>query len=227
MSSPETTKKRKPADGHQGGGDCESNAATDEGGTTLASILAEMKDMKSEMNDMGRLSRMDELEKKCKSLEGKCNSLERSIQILIKEQKWEYSAPSIPTGYWVDRGLDEGSVRAMKHLLQQMEGRTTNLRSGRNIQQHIPTTNISLSGYHFPSPVLRHYDELLPHWEELANALQLYQNSSGLLSFSICNVQLTPSVIDLLAQALKGKEIFDNFDCLQTFLEIKFALSFK
>ena len=137
-------------------------------GTTLASILAEMKDMKSEMNDMGRLSRMDELEKKCKSLEGKCNSLERSIQILIKEQKWEYSAPSIPTGYWVDRGLDEGSVRAMKHLLQQMEGRTTNLRSGRNIQQHI-----SLSGCHFPSPALRHYDELLPHWEELANALQV------------------------------------------------------
>ena len=51
MSSPETTKKCK-ADVYQGGGDCESNAATDEGGITLAEILAEMKDMKSEMNDM-------------------------------------------------------------------------------------------------------------------------------------------------------------------------------
>ena len=162
-------------------------------------ILAEMKDMKGRLSRMDDLEKkwqtqqenMDELERKCKSLEAKCYSLERSIQILIKEQKWEYSAPSIPTGYWVDRGLDEGSVRAMKHLLKQMEGITTYLRRGRNIQQHI-----SLSGYLFPSPVLRHYDELLPHWEELANALQLHQNSSGLLSFSICNVQLTPSVMD-------------------------------
>ena len=83
-------------------------------GTTLASILAEMKDMKSEMNGMkGRLSRMDELEKKCQIqeencqlLKAECGSLERSMQLLIKEQKWEYSAPSIPAIYWVNEGLD-------------------------------------------------------------------------------------------------------------------------
>jgi len=113
--------------------------------TSLAAILAEMKDMKGRLSRMDDLEKkcqtqeenLDELERKCKSLEAKCYSLERSIQILIKEQKWEYSAPSIPTGYWVDRGLDEGSVRAMKHLLQQMEGRTTDLRSGRNITTYL------------------------------------------------------------------------------------------
>ena len=134
-SPPETTKKRK-ADDYQGGGDCESNAATDKGGTTLAAILAEMKDMKSEMNDMkGRLSRMDELENevndmksrlshldeleaKCQAqgqkiiaLEARCGCLERSTQILRKENKWKYSAPSSPRAIGLNKVL-------MKNMLK-------------------------------------------------------------------------------------------------------------
>ena len=187
-------------------------------GTTLASILAEMKDMKSEMNGMkGRLSRMDELEKKCQIqeencqlLKAECGSLERSMQLLIKEQKWEYSAPSIPAIYWVNEGLDAEHIEGMGYLLEQLEGRTAELRSGRNIQN-----SILLSGGFEDdndNTVLLHDDILLPHWEELANALQLYHNSSRLLHLSICHVQLTSSVIALLASALKGKAIFKNFE---------------
>ena len=216
MSSPETTKKRK-ADDHQGGGDCESNAATDEGATTMAEILAEMKDMKLKMNDMklemddmkGRLSRMDELENKCKSLEVKCDSLERSMKILTFDNKWEYSAPSIPTSYWVDQDLDEEYIEGMEYLLEQMEDRTIELRSGKcDIRKHI----LLSGGFEDTERFLLYYDVLLPHWKEFANALQLYQNCGGLLSFSICNVQLTPSVMDLLATALKGKTIFKKVE---------------
>ena len=217
-SPPETTKKRK-ADDYQGGGDCESNAATDKGGTTLAAILSKMKDMKSEMNDMkGRLSRMDELEKKCqiqeenidrleskcqiqeknldklenkcKSLEVKCESLERSMQILIEEQKYEYSAPSIPMSYWVDLGLGEENIAGMECLLKQMKDMTIELRSGKdNVQRHI----LLSGGFddEDDETILLHDDILLPHWKEFANALALYQNSRGLLTFFIRHVQLT------------------------------------
>ena len=153
MSSPETTMKRKAAaDGHQGGGDCESNAATDEGATTLAlaSILAEMKDMRLEMKDMkGRTNEleskcqmqeknMDKLKSKCKMLEVKCDSLERSMQILIKEQKYEYSGPYIPTSHWIDQGLDVDYIEGMEHLLRQVKDGAIELRSGKdNIKNDI------------------------------------------------------------------------------------------
>ena len=88
MSSSETTKKRK-GDGHK--------EADNEGGTTLAAILAEMKDMKGRLSRMDELERkcliqeksMDKLETKCQLVKAECDSLKRSLQILIKEQKWE------------------------------------------------------------------------------------------------------------------------------------------
>ena len=119
--STEPAKKKHKAD------DCD-DAHEDEGvttlmaqvgGTTVGAILAEMKShmsrMQNEMDGMkSRLSHMDELERKCqiqeenmdklesncKWLKAECGSLERSMQILIKEQKWEYSAPPSlhPTG---------------------------------------------------------------------------------------------------------------------------------
>ena len=189
----------------------------------------EVDGMKSRLSHVDELEKkcqiqeenMDKLESKCKALEGKCNSLERSIQILIKEQKWKYAAPSIPKSYW-DRPED---IEGMGYLLKQMKDRTVELRSGRNIQQHI----LLNGGFEGTETVLLYDDILLPHWKELANALQLYQNCGGLLSFSICNVQLTFLVMDLLAQALKGKTIFkkvelERNDFVNTLKGIEFAV---
>ena len=245
MSSSETTKKRK-AVGHQGGVECESNAATGEGGTTLAAILAEMKDMKSEMKDMrGRLSRMDELESKCqiqeknmdkleskcKMLEVRCASLEGSVKILTKENKWEYSAPYIPTSHWIDHGfvhLDVDYIPCMEYLLKQMKDRAIELRSGRNIQNDI-FLNGGIDDDN-DETILLHDDILLPHWKEFANALQLYQNSGGLPNFhifNICNVQLTSSVIALLTQAVKGKAIFKSFALVRNeFVNVREGIDF-
>ena len=106
MSDNNTTKKRK--------------VDSDEGGISLAAVLAEMQEMKS------KLSRMDELESRCISmqhemdgmrssstimqneinsmkdrishideLENKCDLLQRSIQILSKESTWEEHSPPL------------------------------------------------------------------------------------------------------------------------------------
>ena len=53
--------------------------------------------------------------------------------------------------------------------------------------------------------VLLHDDTLLPHWEEFANALQLYQNPEASHNFGIFKIQLNSKVIGLLAPALKVK----------------------
>ena len=173
MSADETPKKRKVGDGGNADGTTSS----------LAAIWAEMKDMKGRLSRMdelenevdgmkSRLSHMDELEKKCqiqqenmgklgnkcKSLEGKCDSSERSIQILIKEQKWEYSAPSIPRSYWIDHDhdLDEHYIDGMEYLLHQMKESTIELRSGTcNIRKHI----LLSGGFEDTEIVLRHDDD--------------------------------------------------------------------
>ena len=85
-----------------------------DGTTTMAAMLAEMKNhmtrVQNEMddNDMrGRTASMQRQmdvmkskcqtqEDKCKKLEARCGCLERSVKILVKENKWEYSAPRIP-----------------------------------------------------------------------------------------------------------------------------------
>ena len=226
--SAKTTKKQRREDSHQGGDSAAASmAVNDEGdGTTLAAILAEMKNhmssVQNEMDDMkGRLSRMDELEnevdgmksrlshmdeletkckaqgEKIKELEARCGCLERSTQILIKENKWKYSAPSIPTSYWIERGFDEDYIGDMEYFLRDIKEKTCLLRSGNVIEDDI----IYLGGC---ESLLLHDNKLLPHWEEFANALQLY-NPNVLNELSIGYVQLTSSVMDLLASALKGK----------------------
>ena len=95
--SAKTTKKRR-GDSHQGGDSATASMAVDDEGdgtTTMAAMLAEMKNhmssVQNEMNEMrGRLSRMDELEVKC-------NSLERSMKILLEEQKYEYGTLHLPS----------------------------------------------------------------------------------------------------------------------------------
>lgn len=172
-------------------------------------MMNEMKSrstsMHSEMDAMKRrLSRVDELESKCQFLEARCGSLQRSVQILIEDTKWKYSAPSIPTSHWIDRGFDEDYIEWMELFLEGIKSSTHALRNG-------TCDNIELGGVtdEGDDTVLLYDDSLLPHWKEFANALQLSQKSEANLHLSIDNIQLTSSVMDLLTSALKDKPISD------------------
>ena len=179
--------------------------------------------MQKEMNTMkNRLSHIDELEKKCDTLETKCNvlekkcihldtrcdSLQRSVQILSKESKWEYSVPPIPDSHW--RGFDEYYIEQIQNFLSDIKRKTCELRSGKELGGSI------YLGFADDEDPLQHDDILLPRWKEFANALQLYQYKEDIPELSINNIQLSSQVLHILAPALEGKPligfVFDNND---------------
>ncbi|KAL7537176.1 hypothetical protein ACHAXR_007645 [Thalassiosira sp. AJA248-18] len=198
-------------------------------------LEAKVNSMKSEMDTMkrhlshigelenkfdtikGRLSHVDQLEKSCQLLEDRSHllearsgSLERSLQVLIKHNKWEYSAPPITPNYW--GGFDVHYIAHMDFFLQEIKGNTCELRHGKYGQY------ICFSGGNDHederTSVLLHDDIILPHWREFADALQMYQrpldnDASG--TFSVSNIQLTSAVVDMLAPALVKKN-FRHFE---------------
>jgi len=190
MSSADIAKKRKV----ERTDDTSQITAVDEG--SVSDIIAQMR---AEINDVKKM---------CQSLETKCSSLERSISILTKESKWEYSVPDIHRSYWIDKGYSDDYSDDMEELIEDMKSLCSQLRSGEC------TSFITLGGHENGLLLDNDDDVLLPHWEELANALQLYQSTDVSKVFSIDAIQLTPSIMDLLAPALMGKLIkcisFDN-----------------
>ena len=126
MMSTETSKKRK-IDGRSGedgsgGGDVEVEKILAEMKAQMDAMQEEMHNTKSrsknELDEMkSRLVRVDDLERKCHYLEARCGSLERSVQILVKDSNWEYSAPSVPTSHWIDRGFDQDYIDSIQLFL--------------------------------------------------------------------------------------------------------------
>ena len=43
--------------------------------------------------------------------------LERSVQVLKKSEKWEFSAPEIPLSYWTDRDFGQDYTEDMDHFI--------------------------------------------------------------------------------------------------------------
>ena len=212
MSSNDASKRRKLATNNN------SNGAGTMVARGMEDLIAEMRlhltSLQTKMNEMetnnismqneidstkSRLLQMNELDKKNKYLEARCSSLERSVKILVKEQKWEYSAPDIPDSYWTNCGFDEGYIAEMKQSLRQIKQTTCDLRNdevgGKGI---ILGEGIDI--------VLLYDDALIPHWKELINAMQLYQEEEP-LEITIYNLQLSASVIDLLLPMLKHKPV--------------------
>ena len=72
---------------------------------------------------------------------------------------------------------------------------------------------------------LLHDDALLPHWNELANAMQLHQEEKP-LKLSIANLQLSTSVIDLLKPVLKNKPIGSNNLQNNSFVNVREGIEF-
>ena len=120
----------------------------DDAKARAVSIQDEMDSMKT------RLAQFDEME-------ARCESLERSIKILIDEQKWEYSAPDIPTSYWDERGFDQDYIEDMKNFLTQIKDVTCELISGSDIRNEW----IGLGNEDSDATALLYDDLLLPHWK--------------------------------------------------------------
>jgi len=169
------------------------------------------RDVESQLSCIGELERKcRELEDKNKLLqsrhevlEAKCDSLERSLQLLLKHQGWEYSACPIPSSHWIDQDFDEDYAYCMTSLVLQLKQEAVALRRG------VDLTNISVCQTPYVATLL-HDDALLPHWKELSDALQLYPYSlldpEQSRNFAICGLQLTPAVLDMLMPSLTMKD---------------------
>ena len=205
MSS-DAAKKRKVNDNISG--DTVAAAGVED---VITEMKVDMTRMQNEMDSMkGRLLQMDELKKENKMLEtgavsmqnevnllktentclkAKCESLERRMKILVDERKWEYSAPDILESHWDERGFDGEYIEWMGYLLDKIKEATCELRSGSDMHNDWITVGNDDSD----TTVLLHEDVLIPHWKELANAMQLYRK--GKLKISISNLQLSSPVM--------------------------------
>ena len=147
MSS-DTAKKRKVAAEEYDCGSVHTAVAGVE--DIIAEMKAHMMSMQNEMNSMReRLSNVEKLESKAASMQNeidelkittnglkkenkflktKCSSLEISVSILVKEQKWEYSAPDIPTSHWHNPHFDEEYIEEMESFLDDIKSATVDLR---------------------------------------------------------------------------------------------------
>ena len=128
----------------------------------------------------------------------------RDLMLMIEYQEWSYSSSStqvvIPRSYWLSRGFNDEYAERMSTFLGRMRKYSHQLRRGDSIEE------IDLWNRHQLS--FLHDDILLPYWRELVNALVQYQKFShretyGMESFIIWNVELHPSILGLLAPALK------------------------
>ncbi|EJK59751.1 hypothetical protein THAOC_19988 [Thalassiosira oceanica] len=134
------------------------------------------------------------LREKCEVFESRCGSLERSIQVLKKDVDWSYSAPSIPRRHWIEQGHDEEYADKMEDILCRIKGDVTSIRNGETI-------SCTCLDYYGQMAVL-HDDALLPHFKELADAIQL---SKGIQEINIDNLELHPSALGILFPAMEGK----------------------
>ncbi|EJK76031.1 hypothetical protein THAOC_02226, partial [Thalassiosira oceanica] len=134
------------------------------------------------------------LRKKCEVLESRCGSLERSIQVLRKDVSWSYSVPDIPRRHWIEQGHDEEYADYVEGCLRYIKEKVEYIRSG-------DEGDCNCLDYCDQMEVL-HDDALLPHFKELADAIQL---SDGIRRINIDNLELGPSSLGILCPAMEGK----------------------
>ncbi|EJK45424.1 hypothetical protein THAOC_35963 [Thalassiosira oceanica] len=142
---------------------------------------------------------VNELRGKCDVLESRCDSLERSIQVLRKGVFWSYSAPDIPRSHWIEQGHNEEyAARFMEGCVERIKEDVEDIRNGEEDRCSC-LDYCHLAGQ---MAVVLHDDALLPHFKELADAIQL---SSGIQRINIDNVELRSSVLGILCPSMEGK----------------------
>lgn len=152
-----------------------------------------------------RISRTDELEKKVEYLEGRCASLERSVELLKKESSWVYGAPEIPLSYWIEEGYYEEEAEAVDEVVAGIQKLTCALRSGGEVDGEIVECITLGCDDDYGAVTVMHDSALIPHVQELANAVQIYGDHDVQFGFTANNFQLVPCTMNMLAPALSGK----------------------
>ncbi|EJK60859.1 hypothetical protein THAOC_18727 [Thalassiosira oceanica] len=135
-----------------------------------------------------------ELGEKYNVLESRCGSLERSIKVLRKDVSWSYSAPDIPRSHWIEQGRDEEYAAQMEECLERIKEEVERIRNGENIYCGCLDNE--------DWPAMANDDALLPHFKELADAIQL---SNGIQHICIDNIELRPSTLGILFPTMEGK----------------------
>ncbi|EJK63699.1 hypothetical protein THAOC_15628 [Thalassiosira oceanica] len=136
---------------------------------------------------------VNELREKCNVLESRCGSLERSIQVLRKDVSWSYSAPPIPRSHWIEQGRDEKYAALMEGCLRRIKEEVELIRNGGEGYCNCLDYDGQLT--------ILHDDALLPHFKELADAIQV---SDGIEQIDINNIELHPSALGILCPAMEG-----------------------
>ena len=141
-------------------------------------------------------------------IEESCDSVHKKLkyhEILLKNQKWKYSAERPSWEYWeTDLWDDNADEEEAEGFLRQIEDVTNQMRNG-----------TSSDGFIDIGAQLPYNDVFLPHWKEFADAIEQFRyhplpegdNESHL---RLCNMELPETVIDLLSNALKST-LFHKF----------------
>ena len=157
--------------------------------TTMKSVKLSQGKSLAAMN-----SRFDEVNDKLKYQE-----------ILLQNQGWKYSAPHPSTEYWST--FDEDEETEAEDFLNHIKKSTEEMRYGTGNGQIEINANLSYN------------EEMLPHWEEFANALEQYhyhlnnsseQRKESKPKLRLFNMELPDEVINLLSNALKFTH-FEHF----------------
>lgn len=172
----------------------------------VKNLRTDMKSLKGGVTSMhGDVSRLTEVEKR------QCYH-----EQLLQNQKWEYKALRPSQEYWDN--VEDDEREAAEGFLTQIEQATEVMRYGDNAN----SDNGDQIGI---NSSLSYNDVFLPHWEELATALEKHQYYLRCLSpleeenlvkpcLSLVNMELSDTVIDLLSEALKSTHfhtvILDN-----------------
>ena len=120
-------------------------------------------------------SRVDGLQREKEGLLRRCESLERIVQVLKKEGNWTYSAPDVPRSHWIDQDHGEEYAEEADSLIQSIKGQTNGLRSGDGDDNLILVHAIQILSN----------NALDPHWEQLANAIQLTERITELTFLNV------------------------------------------
>ena len=199
-----------------------STRGRDDNGGSLAMVPDDIRSLPRELDKRVQV-RIDRLEAKNAALEGKCqslqlqidelsefnarareehnvrcDSLERSIKVLKKDVKWRYSAPDIQHRFWVDNGYVAGYgeqyARSAEELINGIKTEVEDIRNG-------DESNICECLDNEGSSIL-HDDVLMPHFEELADAIQL---SDGIELVTIGRIEVHSSTMKILGPAMENK----------------------
>ena len=144
-------------------------------------------------------TRVDALQRENEGLALRCESLERSVQVLRKEGNWTYSAPDVPRSHWIDQGHDEDYAADAEYLVQRIKASTKGLRSAGRAPS---SAEVFVRGT--PQSLIFSDNVLYPHWEQLANALQL---SKRITKLDLWHVQLDERTLQKLEWSVRQKGI--------------------